>query len=322
MTELGNITLSSDEEQYLRTTCTYLSEAYLGYLKTFKFRPKEQVRLSFHPDSDTGQDSDAGAISLEIEGKWLETILYEIPLLALVSEVYFKFVDRDWTYDGQVEKARHKAEQLCKNGCLFSEFGSRRRRDYHTHDLVLRGLKQGSEEFGGKPRSPGKLTGTSNVHFAMKHGIPPVGTVAHEFFMAVAAVTNDYEHANEASLRYWIGTYGEGVSIILESCLFRAKLTYKIGARDRINRYVWHSRLPKGFRETSTIRDYRPARRSSHLTIRGVFKNGQPDRHQTANCVIIEAWPAIWPYLRASFHWRPSRLWRSRRVCQGYGKIL
>jgi nicotinate phosphoribosyltransferase len=132
--------------------------------------------------------------------------------LALISEAYFKFCDKEWTYDNQVEDAHTKGVKLLEAGCTFSEFGSRRRRDYHTQDLVLQGLTQAAKghDQAGKPGG-GKLSGTSNVHFAMKYGIPPVGTVAHEWFMGVAAYTGDYEHANEIALKYWVGTFGPGV---------------------------------------------------------------------------------------------------------------
>lgn len=136
--------------------------------------------------------------------------MYEIPLLALVSEAYFKFVDKDWTYEGQVEQAYQKGAKLLEGGCIFSEFGTRRRRDYHTQDLVLQGLRRAAEE-GKIVGWKGKLSGTSNVHFAHKHGLVPIGTVAHEWFMGVAAITNDYEHANEIALQYWTATFGEGV---------------------------------------------------------------------------------------------------------------
>lgn len=145
-----------------------------------------------------------------MKGLWVDTILYEIPLLALTSEAYFRFMDKDWEYDGQEEKAHDKGMRLLEGGCIFSEFGTRRRRDYHTQALVIRGLVKASKE-GQKKGLPGKLSGTSNVHLAMRFGIPPVGTVAHEWFMGVAAITDNYEKATETALSYWVGCFGEGV---------------------------------------------------------------------------------------------------------------
>ncbi|RDL33572.1 Nicotinate PRTase C-terminal [Venustampulla echinocandica] len=210
ISKLGNIALSNDEYRYLQTTCTYLNKPYLEFLKEFRLNPRDQIEATFAPDNDTGGDNDVGTFCLMVKGRWVETILYEIPLLALTSEAYFRFMDKDWTYDGQEEKAYGKGMRLLEAGCVFSEFGTRRRRDYHTQALVIRGLMKANKE-AEKTGLPGKLSGTSNVHLAMRFGIPPVGTVAHEWFMGVAAITGDYKTATTTALNYWVDCFGEGV---------------------------------------------------------------------------------------------------------------
>ena len=211
--ELAHITLTPEEVSFLRDACPYFSDTYLHFLSEFRLDPSTQIKVTWTPVNNEDDAQELGAIHIDIRGLWVETILYEIPLLALTSEAYFRFCNNDWDHEGQEEKAYEKGMTLLEHGCNFSEFGTRRRRDYHTHELVMQGLLRAAGD--GKAKSfPGKLTGTSNVHFAMKHGVPPVGTVAHEWFMGIAAATNDYEHANETGLRYWAGCFGEGVLAI------------------------------------------------------------------------------------------------------------
>jgi len=200
--KLANITLSDKEFDFLKSECKFLQPQYLAYLQKFRLRPDGQIELHLNMVDDT-----YGDLNIITKGLWVETILYEIPLLALTSEAYFKFVDKDWNHDGQEEKAYEKGVSLFDAGCMVSEFGSRRRRDLKTQDLVIKGLVKASSE----RERPGKLTGSSNVYLSMKHGIPPVGTVAHEWYMGIASITNDYENANELGLDYWLKCFGEGV---------------------------------------------------------------------------------------------------------------
>lgn len=86
---------------------------------------------------------------------------------------------------------------MIRGGCVFSEFGSRRRRDYRTHDLVLQGLVAASKAL----RGPGKLQGTSNVHFAMKYDLTPIGTVAHEVHISMISLIDSGLWALQPLLR-------------------------------------------------------------------------------------------------------------------------
>lgn len=207
--KLENLSISHEELQYIQSSIPILSESYLKFLKDHRLNPREQIICSFKVDDDKNTSEDAlGEVELNVKGLWVEIIFYEIPLLALTSEAYFKFVDTDWTYDGQEEQAYQKAMQLMEAGCIFTEFGTRRRRDYHTQALVLRGLLRAQKD-SEKKNLIGKLSGTSNPHFAMRFGIAPQGTVGHEWFMGVAAISNDYEAATYKALSCWVDCFGK-----------------------------------------------------------------------------------------------------------------
>lgn len=186
ISELRKLALTDSELQFLKDKCPYLPSKYLDFLHSFHFKPAEQVAAKFTPVQinelskraeleelcQASKDEEFGDVEISVQGKWLDTILYEIPLLVLVSECYFKFGNTDWTHDGQEKKAKEKGRRLLESGCLFSEFGTRRRRSYHTQDLVLKGLVAAQEEFSKQhPDGPGKFTGTSNVHFAHRCGL-------------------------------------------------------------------------------------------------------------------------------------------------------
>jgi len=90
--------LTGDEISWLKKKCPYFKDAYISYLSTFKFKPTEQVTITFVP-LESAQNW--GQIEIEVHGLWVETILYEIPLMATLSEAFFRTVDTAWTLEGQ-----------------------------------------------------------------------------------------------------------------------------------------------------------------------------------------------------------------------------
>lgn len=103
-TDLGTLSLTASERSFLERRCPYFPASYLDYLSSFRFRPETQVRLTFVPSSDPTADdgTEWGSFELEVEGKWVDTILYEVPLMSIISEAYFTHVDTKWDYVGQL----------------------------------------------------------------------------------------------------------------------------------------------------------------------------------------------------------------------------
>lgn len=95
--DFGKVALTDAELHWMKQACPYFTSEYLDYVASYRFKP-EQVRMEFRPVTDDGK---MGNINLEAIGPWAETILWEVPLMACLSELYFKFVDKDWDYDGQ-----------------------------------------------------------------------------------------------------------------------------------------------------------------------------------------------------------------------------
>ncbi|QPG75882.1 hypothetical protein FOA43_003268 [Brettanomyces nanus] len=191
---LGDLKFSEEEIEYLRKEIPFLPSQYYDWLKTLRLRPKDQVIMN----------DDPAQFSIKILGKWDEVTLYEIPLLSLVSEAYFRFVVTGWTLDEQFGIAKKKALELCQHDCAFSEFGARRRRSLETQKVVMEGLIAGAKEAGKEHL----LLGTSDVYFAKMFGLKPMGTIAHEWMMGIGAITQDYENANKDAMDCWLRTVG------------------------------------------------------------------------------------------------------------------
>jgi nicotinate phosphoribosyltransferase len=100
-TDFASLTLSTDERQFLERRCPYLKPEYLDYLQQYRFKP-EQVTVTFSPIPEAGEGW--GNVEIEAAGPWIETIMWEVPLMACLSETYFLTDDTDWNYDGQLGK--------------------------------------------------------------------------------------------------------------------------------------------------------------------------------------------------------------------------
>lgn len=189
---MGNLKLKDGEYNWLVKSLPFMPITYFEYLKNFRFNVDD---VSCYLDEDE--------LVLRFSGKWRDKILWEVPLMAIISEVYFTLVDTNWTMDGQEDLAFNKADNLSINGCKFADFGTRRRRSFDTHEIVIKEMKD----------SKGFI-GTSNVYFAMKYDLKPIGTCAHEAIGAVAALES-LNHPNKVFMEKWTETYKGRLGIML-----------------------------------------------------------------------------------------------------------
>ncbi|NLN32634.1 MAG: nicotinate phosphoribosyltransferase [Flavobacteriaceae bacterium] len=193
--DMADLSLTRDEKEFLRITCPYLNPAYLDFLQGYRYDPSEVEVIQ------NGND-----LSVKIQGHWYRTILWEVPILSLISELFYELTGLQRDSDEKVvETVKRKAESYLDLGVKVAEFGTRRRHSYEVHRLVVEALK----DFG-----EGSYVGTSNVHFAMTTGVKPIGTHAHEWFMYHGARFG-FKIANGIGLDRWVNAYHGDLGIAL-----------------------------------------------------------------------------------------------------------
>jgi nicotinate phosphoribosyltransferase len=191
---LENLRITDEEISFMRRKCRYIPEWFYRYLKGFRFS-RDWVQCS--------QDED-GHLHITFEGAWSDTILLEVKVLAIVSELYYMVVGQDSTldYEEYYDRSVRKAERLLEAGCVYSDFGTRRRASFQAEDTVIRAMVDTQKRRQWK----GKFVGTSNVYLAMKYNLTPVGTMAHEFVCAIGAMFGP-QMANHIAMNAWRKTF-------------------------------------------------------------------------------------------------------------------
>ena len=195
VTNLNALRMTKEEFDFVTKTIKYIPLHYWEWLRGFQFNPG---KVSIELDNENH-------LHISVTDKLYKVTLYETVILAIVSELrsrelYGYISDLDNVLDG----LKHKIHMSNFHKILFSEFGMRRRYSYTVQDIVIKYIKENAKY----------CTGTSNVHFAMKYDMKPIGTHPHEWFMFHGAMFG-YKMANYMALENWVNTYDGDLGIAL-----------------------------------------------------------------------------------------------------------
>ena len=202
----------------IRGLCSLrFEDAELAYLKAMRFIKSDFIdflglfRLNEKYVSVTALPS--GEIEVSIKGPWLHTILFEIPVLSIINEVYFRNTQKQPDLLAGRTRLTSKIALLQADdlqALKIADYGTRRRFGKAWHEEVLRTL---SGKLG--IHATGQFAGTSNVLFAMKLGLTPLGTMAHEYLQACQALGPRLRDSQVFGFESWAKEYRGDLGIAL-----------------------------------------------------------------------------------------------------------
>jgi nicotinate phosphoribosyltransferase len=221
---LCSLQFKEPELAYL-SSMRFIKSDFVDFLGLFRLNEK-YIRIVPHP---------SGELEIGIEGPWLHTILFEIPVLAIVNEVYFRNTQKQPDFDAGRQRLDTKIEQLHAGGLTdlkIADYGTRRRFAKGWHEEVLQTLTTRLGAVAAPAPPPVSATasvpvavptsgraaqfaGTSNVLFAMKLGLIPLGTMAHDYLQACQALGPRLRDSQIFGFESWAREYRGDLGIAL-----------------------------------------------------------------------------------------------------------
>lgn len=192
---MSTLKLTKAEKLFLEKKCPFFEPAFLDFLEGYRFDPNE---VHIHLTTD-------GELSIHLDGYWYRTILWEVPLMAIISELYFRMTEQVAIESDERNLNNHlKSMELTRNNVKFADLGTRRRYSFEVQSEVV--------EYFNKIK--GTFVGTSNVHLAYIYDVTPIGTQAHEWF-SFHASKYGYKLANKIAMEHWVDVYRGNLGIAL-----------------------------------------------------------------------------------------------------------
>lgn len=198
-TNLATLALQPAEFEWAVKTINYIPQCFWEWLSQFRFEPAK-IRTWLDEERH---------LHIEVADAMYKVTFYEIPILAIVSELYHRsigdgFQTREELAEAMTPRMEKKAVIASQHNLYFADFGMRRRFSTLSEQLVIEYMKEHCPTF----------TGTSTVALAMKYNIRPIGTMAHECFMFQAAVHTPKE-ANYEVMERWVDVYDGNLGTVL-----------------------------------------------------------------------------------------------------------
>lgn len=220
--QLCQLRFTPEEMLYVKNTLRWLSPSCISFLCRLQLN-REQLHISVDPD---------GQLVIKAVGPWRDVIWFEVPVLAIVEELYMEYqlheLKKAIGEDAFHQRLKQERDNLDKKidalnaindefPFRLSEFGLRRRRSAEWQDYVVGRMKERAKFFAG----------TSDVYLAMKHGVKPSGTMAHEIYMGVQGDDNtSLRNVQRKTWDLWMKTF-HGDNGIMLTDIFGANACFR-----------------------------------------------------------------------------------------------